>query len=394
MSSKFFSYPLDDADIQELNCRGVEFSKAIKSLQITGAYIRDEVLISYFTGVNVSVGALWISCEGEKVLFVDGRYIAEATEAFSLHKGFCSVIEMKSGSFEKTFHEYISASFYHQTTTQIAFHGGFMVFDQVEELLGLSKYSQHRIEYISLPSLFKEVRRKKSLREIEAIKKACQLCERGFEYIIHLLKPGITEEQIARKLKCFWFEQGADSISFEPIIAFGKNSALPHWRASSTQLSVGDIVLIDIGVHLNQYHSDMTRTFSFGDPVSSEFDQWFDAVKEAYTRALSFSKAGVHPQEVDKSARESLTGSGYAEFFKHGLGHGVGLEIHEAPTVSQRVGSHLQQPLILGDVITIEPGIYFEGKGGVRLENTCLVQKDETLPLMAVPIYPRWKQYL
>jgi Xaa-Pro aminopeptidase len=206
------------------------------------------------------------------------------------------------------------------------------------------------------------------------LRKAANLGTEGFEYLLEIIREGISEAELAVELEIFWKRKGSRGLSFQPIIAFGASSSMPHWRASSARLKKGDAILIDIGVHYHHYHSDMTRVVYFkeADPKMVEIHS---IVQEAQQLALSLCKPGVKIGELDKTARDSITKRGYGAHFTHSLGHGIGLEIHELPTL--RSGSP-QSDLLLepGMCITIEPGIYLAGVGGVRLEDTVVITES------------------
>jgi Xaa-Pro aminopeptidase len=184
----------------------------------------------------------------------------------------------------------------------------------------------------------------------------------------------MTESEAALELDFFWKKRGGQGFSFDPIIAFGANSSMPHYRAGITPLKKGDTVLIDIGVMVNNYHSDMTRTVFFGEP-HPEMRKIYNIVREAQTRALDAVKPGVHAGELDKAARGYIEAEGYGPQFSHSLGHGVGLEIHEWPFLRNRVPM-ADIPIKEGMCLTVEPGIYIEGLGGVRIEDSIIVTQE------------------
>jgi Xaa-Pro aminopeptidase len=235
------------------------------------------------------------------------------------------------------------------------------------------------------PTIFSRLRRPKHASEIKAIERACSLCAEGFAHLISHIREGVTETELSRALKLFWFSHGADGLSFEPIIAFGVHSACPHWSASPTPLSPNSTILIDIGVQLDSYNSDMTRTIFFGGP-DPEILTCHKIVQQVYRAACADARPGVLPVALDAMVRQRLTALGYGEAFIHGLGHGVGLEIHEPPRLSMLMKD--EHSLLDGDVITIEPGIYLPELGGVRIENTVLITPEGAKPLISTPIEP------
>jgi Xaa-Pro aminopeptidase len=209
------------------------------------------------------------------------------------------------------------------------------------------------------------------------------LCAQGFQFLLQQIREGITEVQLVQALKAFWFTNGAESLSFDPIVAFGPNSACPHWIPSAFALTKNSPVLIDIGVSVGGYHSDMTRTLFFGRP-DPELQACKAVVLEAYRRAEERAVPGVTPFQLDSVAREYISSKGYGEYFVHGLGHGVGLQVHEPPRISATAPD--EPALQVGDVITIEPGIYLPGRGGVRIENTVVIEESGARSLIPTPL--------
>ena len=197
-----------------------------------------------------------------------------------------------------------------------------------------------------------------------------------------LCKKGISEKELSNCIKRLFLDYGAD-IAFDPIVAFGKNSACPHWHPSDERLEDQELVLIDIGALWNNYASDMTRVL-FLKPPQKEIKEAFLAVQQAYEAAASAAKPGVDCAYLDTLARKALQEANLEDFFTHGLGHGVGLEVHEAPRLNKFA---VNIPLIEGDVITIEPGIYLPNIGGIRLENTLVIEKEKARSFMSMPFF-------
>lgn len=202
----------------------------------------------------------------------------------------------------------------------------------------------------------------KDAEEIKKLKKSQQINEQTLDRIKKLLKPGMTELEIAWQIKVIGHELGAEDISFEPIVGFGPNSAIPHHQNSTRKLKAQDIVLIDMGMKFEGYCSDMTRTFFMGKP-SAEQAHIYNKVLEAQEAAIRALKAGVACKKLDEIARQSMGED--AQHFGHSLGHGIGLEVHETPNLSSRSKDILKE----GMVVTVEPGIYLSGKFGVRIED-------------------------
>ncbi len=214
------------------------------------------------------------------------------------------------------------------------------------------------------------LRKIKKPDELFKLKKSQQINEATLKAVRKLLKPGVTEQEIAWKIKVIGHDLGAEDISFEPIVGFGPHSAVPHHQNTTTKLKASDLVLIDMGMKFDGYCSDMTRTF-LPRKYSSEQAAVYLKVLRAQTLAIAAIKPGITCSQLDKIARDSMGSD--AQFFGHSLGHGVGLDVHEAPNLSSRSKDILQENM----VVTVEPGIYLDGKFGVRIEDCGRVTKTD-----------------
>jgi len=225
-----------------------------------------------------------------------------------------------------------------------------------------------------------EIRQVKEAGEIERIAAAAALGDRAFEHILGRLVPGVTESQIALELEVYMRTHGSVGVGFEPIVASGPNSSRPHARVTSRALEIGDFVTMDFGACVKGYRSDMTRTVVMGvaDARQTEIYNVVLGAQEAAVRAV---KAGLSGSQLDAVARDIITERGYGDYFGHGLGHGVGLDVHELPSVSSRA----RESISAGSVITIEPGVYVPGFGGVRIEDLVLVEDGGCRVLSCAP---------
>ena len=347
----------------------LEKARALLSQQALGGVIMlFPIHLRYMTGLAVTRGTLLIGRERAS-LFIDRRY---AFAAVSLSPEFEVVISSSPEEEKETLRQRLEA-----ISGPVGFDPSTTTVEQFQTLVALG----HHLE--PAPALFSVLRRPKSFLEITAIQEACTLCAKGFQFLLRQLREGVTELQLVQALKAFWFANGAESISFDPIVAFGPNSACPHWLPSAFALAQDSPVLIDIGVSVQGYHSDMTRTVFFGRP-DPELVACKAVVLEAYRRAERAAIPGAAPFALDALARDYIKTKGYGEFFVHGLGHGVGLQIHEPPRVSELA---LREPVLeVGDVITLEPGIYLPGRGGVRIENTVVIEALGARSLIPVPL--------
>lgn len=236
------------------------------------------------------------------------------------------------------------------------------------------------VELRSARGVVEKLRMIKDEEEVRKIRKATEIAERALSATLPLLREGIAEREVAAELDYRMRREGAEAPAFETIVAFGSRTSLPHARSGEARLSRGDLVLIDFGARWEGYHSDLTRTFFFG-RSGEEQRRVYRAVLRAQKAALEGARAGVPAKEVDGRAREVLAEEGLGERFGHGLGHGVGLEIHEAP----RLGEEEESPLEAGMVVTFEPGVYMPGWGGVRIEDLAVVVEEGVEVLTSFP---------
>jgi Xaa-Pro aminopeptidase len=239
---------------------------------------------------------------------------------------------------------------------------------KISEALKLKKID---IELVPVEDLVETQRMIKSKAEIEAIRKSLAVAESAFSALIESLRPGMTESEAAWSLEKRIRESGAEGLSFPIIAASGPNSALPHAIPGNRKFTPGEPILFDWGATVDGYCSDISRTLFFGKP-NSLFKKIFTIVKDAQERAIHAIRPGASSKAVDRIARSYISKKGFKHRFGHGLGHGVGLAIHEAP----RLNPTKETVLTPGMVVTVEPGIYLPGIGGIRLENMVVVCKD------------------
>ena len=319
------------------------------------ALVTDEISIFYFTGFPHSEGYLMITPDNSYLL-VDFRYIEAAQNTVK-----SSEVVIFSNPFE-TINNLISAN----NTEEILLEADKITVSAFRtmqkeikaELTGDEKLSQ----------FIKDLRIIKSADEIEKLKTAQNIAEKAYLEVLNMVKPGITERQIALELEYLMKKNGAEKIAFDLITVTGKKTSLPHGVPTDVEVRNGDFVTFDIGAVYEGYHSDMTRTVAVGE-VSDKKRQIYDIVLKSHLAGLDAVRAGVSGFDVDKVCRDIIKDAGYGEFFGHGTGHGVGLEIHEEPRVSPKGETILKS----GMIITVEPGIYLPDEFGVRIEDTVLV---------------------
>ncbi|MBI2811272.1 MAG: aminopeptidase P family protein [Candidatus Melainabacteria bacterium] len=333
------------------HARLAHFQNQLATAQVDGCIIENPLDLFYFTGLKVSVGKLLVH-KDDAILLVDGRYLQMAEEN-SPFKVFPDIPDK--------FNAFCTQHRIHQL-------GFDPVHTSYEHFLHLKKLGY---KLVPISSLFKNARLIKDASEITAMKKSAALLWKGFNFIRTSLKKNITEKELSKKFEIFCLERGADKLSFEPIIAFGPNSAMPHYRSQNARLREKDHVLIDIGVVLNGYHSDMTRVI-FPKKADPYISHLYTIVRRAQTSALACCRPGVKLKELDIAARKVFRDEKVEPLFVHSLGHGIGLETHEFPRLKYNNDDKdiLLQP---GMVFTVEPGLYVPGKGGVRYEDTVVI---------------------
>lgn len=232
-------------------------------------------------------------------------------------------------------------------------------------------------------NLIRELRKTKTQEEIQLIREACKLASVGMKVACETVRSGIKEKEVAAEIEYAMRKAGSDGTAFETIVASGVTSAFPHGSIFEKTISEGDFVVVDLGATYRFYRSDITRTFTAGN-ASDKQRKIYETVQLAHQRAFETIKHGVLASEVDMTARRVIEAAGFGEFFVHNLGHGVGLEVHEAPILSPDSKDALEA----GNVVTDEPGIYVPGFGGVRIEDTVLVTPDGAEKLTVAPYAP------
>jgi Xaa-Pro aminopeptidase len=232
------------------------------------------------------------------------------------------------------------------------------------------------LELVPTAGLVAELRLTKDDGEIDRIAEACRIADAALAEVRPRLGDGPTEKEFGLELDAAMRRLGADDVSFETIVASGPNGALPHHRPASRRIAPGDLVVIDFGALVDGYHSDMTRTVMVGAPSDTQA-RMYDVVLEAQAAGVSAVRAGVEAKLVDEACRAVIDDAGWGDAFLHSTGHGVGLDIHEAP----RVAKTSTAMLIDRCVVTVEPGVYLPEHGGVRIEDTVVVTPDGCRPI-------------
>ncbi len=323
------------------------------------ALITSDINRRYFTGMKSSAGIV-LAFPQKAYLLIDFRYIEKAratvtnAEVIELKRLFPQISELL------TKHEATSMAIESETMT-------------VKELNTYRHYFKD-MKIVSDDSLSNDIsalRMIKDEEELECIKMAQRIAEMSLEELLPFIKVGRTEREIALELNRLMFKNGAEDLSFETIVLAGANTSMPHGVPSDKKVEDGEFVLMDFGAVYNGYHSDMTRTICVGKP-SEEMERVYNIVLKAQEAGIEAARAGIVGSALDKISRDIIEAAGYGECFGHSLGHGVGLEIHEKPNASP----NYKLPLNCGSVVTVEPGIYIEGKFGVRIEDFVILTEN------------------
>jgi Xaa-Pro aminopeptidase len=295
---------------------------------------------------------------GELLLFTDGRYAEVARNAAA--KSPWSVRVPKERVLAAACDEVLSSGAGHVAMEDSLAHQTFVF---VTDRLGMPTVPASR--------WVEEIRQVKDPEEIERIAAAQELTDRALEHILGFVSAGMTEREVALELEFFMRREGSDGLAFPPIVASGPNSALPHAKVTDRVVESGDFLKMDFGARIDGYCADMTRTVVIGHAGERQ-RELYAAVLAANLAAIEAVAPGLTGKEIDQAGREVLAKRDLGELFTHGIGHGVGLEVHELPGVGPSTSSTLQA----GNVITIEPGVYEAGFGGVRIEDLVVVEQD------------------
>jgi Xaa-Pro aminopeptidase len=319
----------------------------------------------YLSGFTGSFGQLLITAEAA-IICTDSRYKVQAAQqapAFSLYEVINPVRPLPT---------VLAAAAAELGLVQIGFEAEQT---SVSEHARLQQALGDAVALVPTEGLVERLRERKDPDELDTLRRAAAITDAALAAVLPRLRPETTERETAWMLEVAMRELGADGPSFEIIVAAGPNSALPHARPSDAPLGKGRPIVIDMGARLDGYHADLTRTVVLGEP-DARFREVYAVVLEAQRRAIAGLRADVPGSAVDALARDYIAEAGYGACFGHGLGHGVGLAIHEGPALRRAPVGGTGQPLEAGMVTSVEPGIYIEGWGGVRIEDLALVTHE------------------
>jgi Xaa-Pro aminopeptidase len=336
--------------------------------------VTHQVNVRYLTGFTGSAGVLLLPASGgEAVLMTDGRYEAQAArEAPDVR---CELTRRPW----KTLARVLAAG--GSESIVLGFEAHHMAVAEHSRLRDALEQEGPAVRLEPLSRPVERLRRTKDGDEIARLRAACQVADAALERLLREgLQPGVTEVDVARRIDDGMRRGGAEDRAFPTIVAFGESAAEPHHRPTARALIGGDLVKIDFGAVVDGYHSDMTRTMVVGPPAAWQRDL-HSLVLEAQERAIAAVRGAIRVSDVDAVARTVIERGGYGERYPHGLGHGVGLEVHEEPILGPGSTATLEDRY----VVTVEPGVYLPGRGGVRIEDVVVVGPDGCEVLTGAP---------
>lgn len=334
----------------------------LDAMLITGMSTR-----RYATGFPSSAGAVIVT-KGGAYFFVDSRYIEAA-----MNKITGAGVEMVT-----------ETETYEVKLNRVIAEHGVKTLGIEEENMSYADFMRFNeklnAKLVPAQKLLIKLRASKTEAELDKLIAAQRIAEKALEEVLPLIKPGVTEREIASELTSRMRRLGAYGNSFDPIVVTGINSSMPHGVPGDTQVKDGDFLTMDFGCLLDGYVSDMTRTVAVGH-ATDEMKKVYNTVLEAQLAGIAAAKAGVPGCEIDGAARKVITDAGYGEYFGHGFGHSLGMDVHEAPNANPSN----KEPMPLGAVVSAEPGIYLPGRFGVRIEDVIYLRENDCVDITKAP---------
>ncbi|RAY12990.1 aminopeptidase P family protein [Actinomadura craniellae] len=339
--------------MEEHELRRARLAELVAGRDVPAALITDLVNVRYLTGLASSNAALLVRADGTALLATDARYAGTARRV-------CPELELlvtRPVAVELATRAKAARLAYEEHQVTVERHG---------EIAAAADG-----ELVPLGRAVEGLRQVKDEAEIALLREACALTDRAFDAVLPTIAPGVTERQIAIALERQMVDLGAEAPAFASIVAGGPNGAVPHHRPGDRPLAAGDLLTMDFGALYGGYHADMTRTVAVGEPAGWQ-REIYDLVHAAQRAGIEAARPGAAAHDVDAAARTVIVEAGHGDDFPHGLGHGVGLAIHEAPLMGYDRTAKLADRV----PITAEPGVYLAGRGGVRIEDTLVVRAD------------------
>ena len=321
----------------------------------------------YATGFPSTEGTVLITRESAH-FFVDGRYIEAARGAIS-----GAEVELVTNKYD--WYAQVNAVLKKEKIKKLAFEDEYVSFAELARI-------KEKLEPELIPEkgFINALRSVKQDFEVDTLVAAQRLAEKVLDRVLGIIKPGMTEKEVAAELVYGMLRLGAENVSFEPIVVTGEKTSMPHGVPGDKVIKKGDFLTMDFGCILGGYCSDMTRTVAIG-RATKEMRKVYDTVLEAQLAGIAAARGGVSGREVDKAARDVIEKAGYGEYFTHSFGHSLGLDIHEFPNATPTN----EDPLPVGAVISAEPGIYLPGKFGVRIEDVVVLREDGCFDITNAP---------
>nr|SFZ88193.1 Aminopeptidase YpdF (MP-, MA-, MS-, AP-, NP-specific) [Loigolactobacillus rennini] len=333
--------------------------KKLTAIQLDGLMVTNAANLRYLTHFTGTSGVALIT-RTSAFFVTDSRYTQQAYQQVA-PQGY-AIVESAGSLFAE-----INRLLRKLQLTTLGFEADYVSFNTYDDLADLFD-----VGLVPTSGIVEQLRAVKDPDEVALIREAAAITDQAYQHVLTTIHPGMTERQVADDLDFYMRRQGASGIAFDTIVASGPRSAMPHGVATDKVIAANELVTLDFGCYYHGYVSDLTRTFAVGQP-SSELKHIYQIVLQAQEQVIKNARAGLTGQQFDYVARQVITKAGYGDYFGHGTGHGIGLEIHEAPLASP---SASDTTLVDGNVITAEPGIYLLGLGGVRIEDDLLIMSS------------------
>ncbi len=360
------SFPLPRIEVSRRYAHLVE---SLRSADLGGLVVTSMTNIRYLSGFSGSTAIMVCpsSPEDGGLLITDGRYKTQAEQELREHGSGADIFVGSVTEQREALSKKVSGM---STVGLEAAHINWARAEEWKQLFS-------GVETVPTTNLVEDLRRKKDPSEIARIAHAAEIADSALTEVLSVLKPNMTELQVALEIDFAMRELGANRSSFDTIVASGPNGALPHAQPSNREIRSGELVVMDFGAVVDGYCSDMTRTVCLGHPQTEELERMVAVVMASQQAGVDTVRAGRSTKEVDQACRAVIEEAGWGSYFVHATGHGVGLDIHESPGIGPTSDELLEEEW----VVTVEPGVYLPGIGGVRIEDTVVVTKDGCTPL-------------
>jgi len=350
-----------------------KFRQLMAEQKIDGFLVTQPENRRYLSGFTGSSGILIITPE-RQALATDSRYYEQARQQ-------CPDWELIEAGYDFVGSMLETLRQFELGARRVGFESGHI---SVSTLNSWERALKGRLVLVDTEGFVEMLRMRKDEAEVASIRKAIALADEALAHVTQWMKPGMTERQVAWEIESYMRTHGADAISFEPIVASGPNSAMPHARPTDRVLQAGEPITMDFGCVVEGYCSDLTRTVCLGEPADAKYLEVWHTVLKAQEMAEDGARVGMTGEQIDKLARDVIVEAGFGDYFGHGLGHGVGLAIHEGP----RFSFTYPHEVPVGAIMTVEPGIYIPGWCGVRIEDMARVRPNGLEILTTAPKEP------